>query len=328
MDIVFLGNSTLLEGVLRANHEDTIGRLEVFEDEAWRPCGTGFYVRPDLVVTAWHTIAGEDLSLEPAKTSYRLVTQQGPSDLRLAYDRRGNGLYDPIADWAALATPARDSQRVLKLGRLGPPRSAWRGFGYPVERDGNGLLISGHIEGTVSDDKGQPMVQLYGYQLSGSDPKMRGFSGSPCLQDDQAVAIMRFTASYLADRVALATLFATPIPSRLFEYLGWSDGNGTAEVSREAREALEALFNVIFTIDELRHFIESGPRGREVRDALPIESGGLTARQFRTQIVEILAREGLVTPDWWDRLIQRRPHRRQEILAVRYLWTRGPNAEQ
>ena len=306
-------------------YEDIVGRVEAREDDRWQPCGTGFYVLPDLVITAWHVIAGDDLTSDPAKQAFRLVTRKGPVDLRLAYDRAGQGLYDAQSDWVALSTPRRTSQAVFQVGRAGSFQSLWQAFGYPAERGGEGLLISGHIEGIVSDEQGGRVLQLYSHQLAGSEPKMQGFSGSPCIQDDRVVAIVRSVDSYLADRAALATIFATPFPQRLRAQIGndEADEASPTEPNGEARQALEALLKNVFTIDELRGFVETGPRGREVRDALPSESSGVPAGQLRTTIVDTLVREGLVNSEFWERIAQRRPLRRNEIRATQRKWQHG-----
>ena len=94
--------------------------------------------------------------------------------------------------------------------------------------------------------------------------------------------------------------------------------------NRERDDALRRLFLGLFTARELRDFIRFGPRGGELSLHLP--GSELTAAEAAGAIVALLVREDAIDANLFDRLINERPRRVEEVREVqhRFLGT-APN---
>lgn len=89
-------------------------------------------------------------------------------------------------------------------------------------------------------------------------------------------------------------------------------------VESSPQEVLETLLRAIFDDEGLRRFLEQGPEGAEVANALP---GSAASRaQLAHEAVQTLARRGLIEADLFLRLMGEFPGRRVDIAHAAARW--------
>lgn len=90
-------------------------------------------------------------------------------------------------------------------------------------------------------------------------------------------------------------------------------------MTREAR--LSDLLRDLYTPDNLRRFVQSGPQGRALLDELTVNA---SPTRLADEVVDALVRRGLVNAELFARLRLDRPGRSSEIREVAALWIQGP----
>ena len=79
------------------------------------------------------------------------------------------------------------------------------------------------------------------------------------------------------------------------------------------RRLLEELIADLMSQAELRRFVRDGPQGVQILGSVMASS---PPREFIEGIIDASYRQGALTVEWFDRLVEERPLRRQEIRAV------------
>lgn len=138
--------------------------------------GTAFYVAPDLLLTAWHTV-------ESFKNDGSNVVKAVGGDLKFVVDK----IYEN-ADVAVLKVQGKTSEEYLPLLshhiRIGESCIT---FGYPDTAKLKGLRINGNIKQKVLDS-------IADYNLQSDDTgdsfNYSGMSGAPVFQGDNVVGIV------------------------------------------------------------------------------------------------------------------------------------------
>ena len=138
--------------------------------------GTAFYVAPDLLLTAWHTV-------ESFKNDGNNVVKAVGGDLKFVVDK----IYEN-ADVAVLKVQGKTSEEYLPLLshhiRIGESCIT---FGYPDTAKLKGLRINGNIKQKVLDS-------IADYNLQSDDTgdsfNYSGMSGAPVFQGDNVVGVV------------------------------------------------------------------------------------------------------------------------------------------
>ena len=100
--------------------------------------------------------------------------------------------------------------------------------------------------------------------------------------------------------------------------LRWSlPGLETTRIMSSPKQELFDLFRRLFSVIELQIFVSFGNEGEDILCALP---RGSSIDSVAVEVVEQLARRGLVTAQLFHRLVRDRPSRSQEISQVARAW--------
>jgi S1-C subfamily serine protease len=148
--------------------------------------GTAFAISGDLALTAWHVVSSA-LQQDSGSGTVRLEFATG--DLIEATLEH----QDDDADVAVLRLPPPGLPSDLKplpISTVVRYRQEWRAHGYP-EALGGRSTIDGTVTDPVARLKGSPSaIQLGCRQAAASSPlPMRGFSGSPVIDQDSNMVI-------------------------------------------------------------------------------------------------------------------------------------------
>lgn len=146
--------------------------------------GTGFLIKPRLVMTAAHVVCARDDAQQPyGAKDIELRFGDGPR-VKVTGVAVAAGSFHPEVDWAVLQTPA-DVADVdpIPLRPYSPGYQVpWSTVGYPKDDDVRGTDYEGQI---VTDNPDR--MQLWSRQINDLPS---GISGAPCIVDGHAIAVI------------------------------------------------------------------------------------------------------------------------------------------
>lgn len=82
--------------------------------------------------------------------------------------------------------------------------------------------------------------------------------------------------------------------------------------------ALQELLISLFDVDELHAYVRRLPDGEKLATSLP--QGAISSDKYAWAVIDTLKRRGLIDGDFFARLVEDRPNRKQDILVVRVYW--------
>lgn len=205
--------------------------VQIFCD---KEVGTAFYVAPDLLLTAWHTV-------ESFKEGGKNVLKDVEGDLAFVVEKE----YED-ADVAVLKVQGRTLEEYLPLLshhiRIGESCIT---FGYPDTAKQNGLRLEGNIKqrvmGPTADFNLQTDDTRDGYDYS-------GMSGSPLLLGNQVVGVVVEQSGSSLNIVSVQKLNEIQEEGYLSIEIEQEVTTIPASIARDV-EASQPNFEVIQTLD-------------------------------------------------------------------------------
>ncbi len=208
--------------------------------------GTGYLIRPDIVLTCCHVVEGA----APEQISLRFPHGTHQASILVA-DAETDCALLQLAQPVAGVKPLRLASEVAKKG------SEWECYGFPAATFESGLLIDGRVHDPNGQDlQGRPAIVLQSLQIS-AGVAMRGFSGSPVLVGEQVIGQLVQVIPDPQRGAQFGVVYATPAASiiRLGQQVPsgpnqrWSaqppqlpyDANWYIERTEEESAALDAL---------------------------------------------------------------------------------------
>lgn len=168
--------------------------------------GTGYMVRPGLLVTCAHVVASVGVG---GRVELRFPTNEVAGTVQSL---------DSSTDWALiqLDDTALDI-RPLNVTTRVRHGQAWLGFGFPAIATTQGIVIEGDVrDSRATSPAGYPLIQLFCEEAAaGSNPYLHGFSGSPVLCGGEVVGHLRRVVADSEGAAQLGTLFACPVSAYL-----------------------------------------------------------------------------------------------------------------
>ncbi|WNG56504.1 hypothetical protein F0U59_18390 [Archangium gephyra] len=179
--------------------------------------GTGWLLRPDIVVTAFHVVGART----PGDWFHRGPEADVTYHLRIGSDEvtLDPAVFDVQADVALLrlVQPAETSV-VMPLAEMEPARHAfWHGAGYPGFHNGKLFTVSGQVVNQGHDAHGALQLTI----AQGAQVKWDGISGSPVCVGDRVIGVLTdvtdgaataWAASATAIRRLVGQLDGAPAP--------------------------------------------------------------------------------------------------------------------
>lgn len=165
--------------------------------------GTGYLVRPDLMVTCAHVVRAVGVG---GTVSARF---EGQTDSVLATVER---IHDD-EDFSLLRLPAPlVGVPFLPLIAQALPNAHWVAFGYPSLAGDQGIVLGGIVrDPRAKDASGSPGVQLFCDEAAAAKgAQLGGMSGAPVLSGGQLIGHLRCVLPDETSRAQLGLVFACP----------------------------------------------------------------------------------------------------------------------
>lgn len=165
--------------------------------------GTGYLVRPDLLVTCAHVVRPL-----PADMPIRVQFDDDAMPQEATVES-----FDDQADWALLRlkTPS-GARRALPAVSSASLDSRWLAFGYPESAGMHGIVLAGSVrDPRGKDDQGIAAVQLFCEDAAAArGALLGGASGSPVLSGGRLIGHVRRVSPDDAGCAALGLVYACP----------------------------------------------------------------------------------------------------------------------
>ncbi len=174
------------------------GRLTTVDSQ-----GTGYLIRPDLVVTCAHVVrsvgvGGSVQARFDGQPEASIATVE-----RVCDDK----------DFAILrlTTPLIDVPILPRIAQA-QPEARWVAFGYPSLAGEHGIAIGGTVRDShAKDGSGNPVVQLFCDEAAAAKGALLGgASGAPVFSGGQLIGHLRRVLPDETDRAELGLVFACP----------------------------------------------------------------------------------------------------------------------
>jgi len=169
-------------------------RLLVKQGKKVKRQGTAWFVRPDVVVTAFHVVGDQTSrawdSEEDPTICYELLAGIGGAPISLRSD-----LCDLQADVALLcSTDAVPAVSILPLSSIAVREEAtWRSEGYPIGESGKPFALSGRVT-KIWDRDPSEALQLFVRERTGAELRgesvWAGMSGAPVTVEGKVVGLV------------------------------------------------------------------------------------------------------------------------------------------
>jgi len=282
-------------------------RLEVLEGETVEATGTGWFVRPDCVVTAFHVVSVEEDGVsrrwrhEVFKDStirYQLRWGSGPDEVTPL----DHGEADPESDLALLRCPSRpEGAHALRLRRERPGvHTKWVAEGFPRAWSEGSFPLRGSV---LSHRESKKLTLALSNNLPAEGHTgWSGASGSPVVIDGQVAGVLLSVAdeatggdtAWAATSDALIALLhcgsaSTPQRRRYLKKVCATAQGLSAIFKRDDRRTwLDDVF-VKVEVDSAPRRIKDGPWSPD--EASLIEHHD-TVRQEPFELIRVLEQEG------------------------------------
>ncbi|MDI3283500.1 serine protease [Polyangium sp. 15x6] len=176
--------------------------------------GTGFLVGEKLVLTALHVVASRQHNDDP---------EAFPREIELKFSNGKTieasvvpGMWSREDDWALLTcaeapgVPSMPcSEHPVEIG------SSFSTYGFPTAEP-RGKHFTGNVVAVDATYEGASVFDLYCDQLAaGEGARAEGLSGGPCVVEGAVIGIVRAGPKDQDGRVALGTVYVTPMASIL-----------------------------------------------------------------------------------------------------------------
>ncbi len=177
-------------------------RLITASDQRPVAQGTAWFLRPDVVVTAFHVVG--DLATatwhceEVPTITYKLVDHVNASPLALSPD-----FAEPHADVALLRSARECPTAVLPLGDSLPAAGApWTSEGYPAFRRGAPFTLSGRVTEVRATELNTALQLLVDQR---TEQTWEGMSGAPVQSDGRVIGLVT------NETARVDTIWAAPV---------------------------------------------------------------------------------------------------------------------
>jgi hypothetical protein len=165
--------------------------------------GSGYFVRPDLVVTCTHVVRSVGVG---GFVAARFDGQTEPvlATVECIYDDQDFALL-------RLAAPLGDVSVLPRIAQA-QPEARWVAFGYPSLTGDHGIALSGVVRAPCAKDaSGNPVVQLFCDEAAAArGAVLGGASGAPVISGGHIIGHLRRVLPDEADRTQLGLVFACP----------------------------------------------------------------------------------------------------------------------
>lgn len=165
--------------------------------------GTGYLVRPDLLITCAHVVR----PLPPdIPISVQFYDQPTPQQATVES-------FDDQADWAILRLQTSTRDRLcLPAAAQATADTRWLAFGYPDSAGKHGIVLAGSVrDPRGKDDQGILAMQLFCEEAAAArGAVLGGASGSPVLSGGRLIGHVRRVNPDESDRSQLGLVYGCP----------------------------------------------------------------------------------------------------------------------
>lgn len=167
-------------------------------------CGTGFFVRSDLVLTCLHVVKDAVDNQSPIIVELRSRSVAAHlSSYDYEQDVAALRLDDPVGEIAPLS--------IAATGYKISVRQAVEFFGFPSSANSSGQLFHGEVDDVCGQDlRGGSALVIYSRNIT-AGAELQGFSGSPVCSKGVVIGQLRQIIPDAKDGAQFGRVFASPI---------------------------------------------------------------------------------------------------------------------